>query len=350
MAAAAHYGADRSDSPLEGLERAARQLADVRTGVEKVLDLVVEAGRKRETQPARKAEGVGEALQTECGLVSAHLSALRNTFLGLGGLLPNPTASFPLRPPPLSLPSQPDAIAPTSILHKWRAAVASQAARSKSDSALSAFQSTLTREFPALAAQVDNLQSNAQISTLVARLQSAVPDAIIRLQHRTPMGYRGASDAATDAASASGLQLQFPGVWCAAVAFSRTGSAFPEAVSLFSDEEATTTTIDPWHTSAHAVFRYVAGHAMNALFFFQRVVPHVALETLLLWLATYRNLFDTPCSGCKQRVAADPITHSLLPPVLRPYYTFSPASLASHTSNATNDAVYHVQCYPDVHV
>ncbi|EIE22212.1 hypothetical protein COCSUDRAFT_33454 [Coccomyxa subellipsoidea C-169] len=45
----------------------------------------------------------------------------------------------------------------------------------------------------------------------------------------------------------------------------------------------------------------------------------IALEDLLLYLSTYRNLFTRPCSATGKLLALDAVTNQLLPPIVRPF-------------------------------
>lgn len=44
-----------------------------------------------------------------------------------------------------------------------------------------------------------------------------------------------------------------------------------------------------------------------------------ALESLLLWLTTYRDLFSRPCCVTGSMLACDPSTQFLFPPLFRPF-------------------------------
>lgn len=44
-----------------------------------------------------------------------------------------------------------------------------------------------------------------------------------------------------------------------------------------------------------------------------------ALEDLLLWVCSLRDMFEVPCSITGTFLAADPTSHKLLPPIFRKY-------------------------------
>jgi Mediator complex subunit 27 len=67
---------------------------------------------------------------------------------------------------------------------------------------------------------------------------------------------------------------------------------------------------------------------------------NAALESLLLWLSTYSDLFTRPCDATGVLLAADTATQHLVPPVLRPFRLSRPALIAAARDAAARSA-YH---------
>lgn len=149
----------------------------------------------------------------------------------------------------------------------------------------------------------------------------------------------------------------YPNVLCASVVLEGPGRVVPVRVVVDAAEHVGE--LDPWAPTAnHQVFRRVSALAMRALAFFMRrahavVTMHlgalpsagagvqlaavgmegavpgagagavspggVALEDLLLWLASYRDLFSRPCAISGKVLALEPASMHPLPPVFRPF-------------------------------
>lgn len=156
------------------------------------------------------------------------------------------------------------------------------------------------------------------------------------------------------AAAATQLVLHCPEAWTTRIALA--GPGVPEAIHtgiVSASEEAGSSPCDAFTRSNMVVFRRVSSLAVRALAFFTHRaqlagMPHAsacALEDLLLWLTTYRDLFSKACAATGLLLAPEPATQQLLPPVLRPF-RMSRAELQACAAIGSGPPVYHIQDAP----
>eukprot|EP00775_Hariotina_reticulata_P011143 gene11143-11296_t len=209
----------------------------------------------------------------------------------------------------------------------------------------------------------------AALHQLLQQVQSAAPQLIIHLlrdggQHLllTQKPNRAIADAATLARlshAVDEVRVEVPSVFCASIALAAPGCLDPVRVCLDSADHISS--IDPWSASRHQVFKRISNLAVRAVAHFQvlqaaqraleaghaaagsagqrsaaaalhddaaaagssdsnRRSTGLALECLLLWLASYDDLFSRPCAVSGKLIAWEPATAIPLPPILRPYW------------------------------
>eukprot|EP00191_Tetraselmis_sp_GSL018_P009963 CAMPEP_0177617044 /NCGR_PEP_ID=MMETSP0419_2-20121207/24603_1 /TAXON_ID=582737 /ORGANISM="Tetraselmis sp., Strain GSL018" /LENGTH=398 /DNA_ID=CAMNT_0019115391 /DNA_START=105 /DNA_END=1299 /DNA_ORIENTATION=- len=166
-------------------------------------------------------------------------------------------------------------------------------------------------------------------------------------------------------ADAVEVRLVCPDVICGIVALGRQGYPEPIRVVSFSPAEPD---LQAWNYSTHWAHRRLSTVGTRALNFFVARARYAglqplmrsgaredgsqvdgacmrageaALEDLLLWLATYSDLFSKPCqvTGCV--LAADLSSQVMLPPLLRPY-KLSNAKLREAAADPSKREAYHL--------
>ncbi|KAJ4705395.1 mediator of RNA polymerase II transcription subunit 27 [Melia azedarach] len=149
------------------------------------------------------------------------------------------------------------------------------------------------------------------------------------------------------------LELLFPSVFRAIVSLHPVGSIEPDAVAFFSPDEGGSY-IHARGSSVYHVFRYITEHAGMALQYFLGISTETALYSLLHWICSYQTLFSKVCSKCGRLLAMDKRLALLLPPVSRSYRHFYPAVTPSNqpissTKDQSSDvpSAYHVGCFPE---
>ena len=134
------------------------------------------------------------------------------------------------------------------------------------------------------------------------------------------------------AGEATGVHLQLGVVLSAVVQLRQPGSMDPLRAAALSVGEAELPLSSPWATSQHVVFDRVSAACSAALHHFARTQAAAPtpqqqgrpgsspLELLLVWLATYSDLFTRSSSASGCLLAPDEEgSGGLLPPVWRPY-------------------------------
>ncbi|CAL5221757.1 g4010 [Coccomyxa viridis] len=155
-----------------------------------------------------------------------------------------------------------------------------------------------------------------------------------------------------DASSASAVRLEIPRVMTAVAALAIAGQPEAVHVAAMSPAEAAAGR-SHWKGSGHEVFRRVSDVAQHALQHFheksqqpmteetQHAQHAGVLQSLLLWLASYRELFELPCTATGQLLAMDQLSQQLLPPVLRAF-DVSPMELELIAGGSLTPVACHV--------
>lgn len=134
------------------------------------------------------------------------------------------------------------------------------------------------------------------------------------------------------------IELFFPSIFRAIISVHPASSIEPDAVAFFSPDEGGSY-MHARGSSIHQVFKHITEHAALALQYFIGIGNETALYSLLHWVCSYQTLFSKPCSQCGRLLAMDGQSALLLPPVHRPYRNFSASKSLS--------AAYHIGCYTD---
>ncbi|KAG8648721.1 mediator of RNA polymerase II transcription subunit 27 [Manihot esculenta] len=146
------------------------------------------------------------------------------------------------------------------------------------------------------------------------------------------------------------IELLFPSVFRAIVSLHPAGSIDPDAVAFFSPDEGGSY-VHARGFSVHHVFRQITEHAAMALQHFLGIGTETALYFLLHWICSYQTLFTKVCSKCGRLLAMDRESSLLLPPVRRPYRHFSPLKVSSTpVTSSTKDqfpGAYHIGCFSE---
>ncbi|XWS66553.1 hypothetical protein CRYUN_Cryun05aG0209600 [Craigia yunnanensis] len=149
------------------------------------------------------------------------------------------------------------------------------------------------------------------------------------------------------------IELLFPSVFRAVVSLHPAGSTDPDSVAFFSPDEGGCY-IHARGSSVYHLFRHITEHAAVALQYFLGIRSETALHSLLHWLCSYQTLFTKVCNKCGRLLIMDRQSALLLPPVHRPYQTFSTSKTSSTQSiSSTGDQssnaseAYHIGCFSD---
>ncbi|KAG0496656.1 hypothetical protein HPP92_001347 [Vanilla planifolia] len=120
------------------------------------------------------------------------------------------------------------------------------------------------------------------------------------------------------------IELHSPSVFRAVVSLHPAGSMNPDAVAFFSTDEGGNY-VHARGLSIFQVFRQVTEHADKALQYFQSIDVETSLSLLLRWICSYQTLFAKVCSKCGRLLMMDKSLALILPPVHRTYLLNSAA-------------------------
>lgn len=388
----------RLATALEGLGRAVRHIADVRTGADLLLEALDASAhvRGRETGGKKSSDGIQKAAEA----MRKALDELRSTGkeLEAAGVLNGAQQRFEengLWNMPVPFVAPDGALVP----YAWKRQIAGQAAASAYDRArlaLKAFTEQKRRVFPGLAATtLEAKRPRVEGSEASEASGPSLPDLLRRLQPETQgmavtpydrlawmnkskskdgmsnlvltsnsslsirHGNAGAPQAGGDNSTTSTrqteklaiLEASIPGVLVAVVSVLPTSSVYPDAVALFSPAE-TGGHIQAWGVSQHKLYQRFSEHAARVLHHLLQQDRSSALELLLRWLHSYRTLFTQQCSVCKHVMAFDGASDLIFPPLVRPTPRPTiPKSVQNskpEESNVESELLaYHLGCTPE---
>ncbi|CAO2816141.1 unnamed protein product [Amaranthus hypochondriacus] len=147
------------------------------------------------------------------------------------------------------------------------------------------------------------------------------------------------------------IEIYIPSVLRAVVSLHPAGSKDPDAVAFFSPDEVGSY-VHARGSSVYNVYRHLTEFSNVALQYFLGDKSDMALNLLLHWISSYQSLFTLPCSKCGRLLSMDRQSGLFLPPVHRPYQSLLAAKYATDAPKNTSfntDLAYHVSCYrPDV--
>ncbi|CAM8934804.1 unnamed protein product [Rhodiola kirilowii] len=146
------------------------------------------------------------------------------------------------------------------------------------------------------------------------------------------------------------IELLVPCVFRALISLHSAGSTDPSAVSFFSPDEGGSY-VHPRGVSVFHVFRHITEQAATAIQFFLSSRSNAALYLLMCWIGNYQSLFTKVCSKCGRLLSMDKQSGLLLPPVNRPFRQLSfsqiltkqPSSSAKG-QNLNSFRAYHIGC------
>ncbi|KAJ9563722.1 hypothetical protein OSB04_008882 [Centaurea solstitialis] len=140
------------------------------------------------------------------------------------------------------------------------------------------------------------------------------------------------------------IELLIPSVFRAVISLHPTGSLDPDAVAFFSPDEGGSY-VHARGVSAFNTFRNITEHAAMAPHHFIGVNSETALSSLLRWICSYQTLFTKVCSKCGKLLSMDKESALLLPPVQRPYRNLHSSSKDDiiHTHDIP---AFHIGCFP----
>ncbi|PKA66960.1 Mediator of RNA polymerase II transcription subunit 27 [Apostasia shenzhenica] len=386
---------------MERLSRAARLIADIRIGADRLLEALFLAA-----ESPHQSNKIIQFLVKEESVMRQYFQDLR--VLGkqledsgvLNGSLKSRGNSWGLHMPLVC----PDGAV---VAYAWKRQLAGQAGASAVDRtrlALKAFTDQKRRFFPHLEDEAfcidrglvtakkfrgsqglvtghrDLLNKEGSVSDIITNLQLMAPDVRIFTYQRLDWLKR-ASALSTDHPGSSSnehtyqnsnnlrsglgntvvlaadqiavIELLVPSVFRAVVSLHPAGSMSPEAVAFFSTDEGGNY-VHSRGLSVFHVFKHITGHADKALQYFQSVDMDISLSLLLRWICSYRTLFTDACSKCQRLLMMDKSLALVLPPVHRTYQITSatktsPNQLPSSDKSQSCDFIfaYHIGCAAD---
>ncbi|XP_031249506.1 mediator of RNA polymerase II transcription subunit 27-like [Pistacia vera] len=386
---------------MERLTQAARHIADVRLGADRLLEALFLAAQPHQSskpvnlfiqednamrQHLQDLRSIGKQLE-ESGVLNEHLRSRSNSW-GLHMPLVCPDGAV--------------------VAYAWKRQLAGQAGASAVDRtrlALKAFTDQKRRFFPHLDDKLDDqnnepaskkqcvsqvlpadnleeLNDCKTLSDVLMRLEKEVPNLKIFTYERLDWLKRASSlpSSANEspfellkehnfhssnklrpglqntvaADKIAVIELLFPSVFRAIVSLHPVGSIEPDAVAFFSPDEGGNY-IHARGSSVYQTFRRITEHAVMALQFFLGIRTETTLYYLLHWICTYQTLFSKACSKCGRLLIMDKQLALLLPPVNRPYRHFSPSvtsstqpvSSTAKDQNVDVSTAYHVGCHSE---
>ncbi|XP_064977417.1 mediator of RNA polymerase II transcription subunit 27-like isoform X2 [Musa acuminata AAA Group] len=387
---------------MERLTRAARVIADIRLGADRLLEALFMAADARDQSNSKAVEFI---LKEESSM-RQHFQDLRA--LGrqledsgvLNGSLKSRGNSWGLHMPLVC----PDGAV---VAYAWKRQLAGQAGASAVDRtrlALKAFTDQKRRFFPHLDDEVsgdgeigiakkrlnsqglimsqrEELREKKSLSDILKDLEHEFPNARIFtyqrldwlkrasllsssaienssdplkeqiLNHSSNTRFGSVNVAAADQAAV--IELLVPSVFRAVVSLHPAGSTNPDAVSFFATDEGGNH-IHARGLSVHHVFRHVTEHADKALQYFVCVDNNLSLSLLLRWICSHQTLFSKTCSKCDRLLVMDKSLALLLPPVHRAYQETTTTVSSQTESTPPTKAVhpdhisaYHIGCSAD---
>ncbi|KAI4381514.1 hypothetical protein MLD38_007579 [Melastoma candidum] len=150
------------------------------------------------------------------------------------------------------------------------------------------------------------------------------------------------------------IELLAPSIFRAVISLHPADSIHPDSVAFFSPDEGGSY-VHFRGRSVHHVFRLITDHAGMALQFFTGIKAETALLSLLHWICSYQSLFTKVCSKCGRLLSMDRQLSLLLPPVYRPYAHFSlakvraPNSVSATEQGKNHSEAYHIGCFSEEH-
>lgn len=369
---------------MERLNQAARVIADIRLGADRILEAMFVASNPRHNdvplqlflredasmrQHLQDLRSIGKKLE-ESGVLTESLRSRSNSW-GLHMPLVCPDGAV--------------------VAYAWKRQLAGQAGASAVDRtrlALKAFTDQKRRFFPhiddghkmepgskkrrashsLLEHGGEELVECKTLPDIQSRLEKLVPNVKVStygrlswLKRASSLPESGSDDDPSEASKPifqssskmrSGLQseevvdkvavieLSFPSVFRAVVSLNPAGSVDPDAVAFFSLDEGGSY-LHARGFSVHHVYKHITEHAATALQYFLGFGSGTALYSLLLWICSFESLFSKPCSKCGKLLAMDKKSALILPPLHRAYQELPLAV------NLSVCEAYHAGCSPD---
>ncbi|XP_024396509.1 mediator of RNA polymerase II transcription subunit 27 isoform X1 [Physcomitrium patens] len=393
---------------LDGLGRAVRHIADVRSGADLLLEALDAAAQVRSHGAGNKKPS--DRIQKAADAMRIALDALRATGkeLEAAGVLNGAQQRFEengLWNSPVPF------VAPDGWLvpYAWKRQIAGQAAATayeRARLALKAFTEQKRRFFPGLAATTTSVtgtkRPRSEGSETTDTAEPSLPDLLRRIQPETQgmvvtpyerlawvkksnlkagmsttfasrvltsnsslsvrhgnagtpqqppqAGVDNPTSSTRQAEKIAVLEASIPSVLVAVVSVIPAGSLYPDAVALFSPAEAGGH-IQAWGVSQHKLYQRLSEHVTATLHQLLQQDRTSALELLLRWLLSYRTLFTQQCSVCKHVMAYDGPSDLIFPPLVRPTpratVPLTTKNAKTEESNADNEALaYHLGCVP----
>ncbi|CAH2054444.1 unnamed protein product [Thlaspi arvense] len=369
---------------MDRLNQAARVIADIRLGADRILEALFVASHPRHTdmplqlflredtsmrQHLQDLSLIGKKLE-ESGVLTESLRSRSNSW-GLHMPLVCPDGAV--------------------VAYAWKRQLAGQAGASAVDRtrlALKAFTDQKRRFFPHIddglkmeprskkpRASHSLLQHDREepvgyetLPDMLSRLEKLVPNVKVStygrlnwLKRASSLHVSGGEDS-TEASKPifqsssklrSGLQaevvdkvavieLSVPSVFRAVVSLNPAGSLDPDAVAFFSPDEGGSY-LHARGLSVYHVYKHITEHAATALQYFLGfgTGSGTPLYSLLLWICSFESLFSKPCSKCGRLLAMDKKSALILPPLHRAYQEL-PLAVNMDVCEA-----YHAGCSPD---
>ncbi|KAJ0233983.1 Mediator of RNA polymerase II transcription subunit 27 [Hirschfeldia incana] len=368
---------------MERLNQAARVIADIRLGADRILEAMFVASNPRHNdvplqlflredasmrQHLQDLRSIGKKLE-ESGVLTESLRSRSNSW-GLHMPLVCPDGAV--------------------VAYAWKRQLAGQAGASAVDRtrlALKAFTDQKRRFFPhiddgpkmepgskkhrtshsLLEHEGEEPVEYKTLPDIQSRIEKLVPNVKVStygrlswLKRASSLPESGSDDDPTEASkpifqSASKLrsglrdevvdkvaviELSFPSVFRAVVSLNPAGSVDPDAVAFFSLVEGGSY-LHARGFSVHHVYKHITEHAATALQYFLGFGNGTALYSLLLWICSFESLFTKPCSKCGKLLAMDKKSALILPPIHRAYQELPLAV------NLSVCEAYHAGCSPD---
>ncbi|XP_074583948.1 mediator of RNA polymerase II transcription subunit 27 [Curcuma longa] len=379
---------------MERLASAARIIADIRLGADRLLEALLLSA----DDPQQSIDRVAQLLRKEDTSMRQHFNDLRGlgNQLEASGVLNGSTKlrgnSWGLHMPLVC----PDGAV---VAYAWKRQLAGQAGASAVDRtrlALKAFTDQKKRFFPHLEDEIsgdgepgnakkwldsqgsvrnrkDDHREKMSLSDVLKDLECEFPNIRIFTYQRLDWSKRASSLssivsensdsfknqslnhssytsagvsnlAAVDQAAV--IELLVPFIFRAVVSLHPAGSVTPDALAFFSTDEGGNY-MHSRGVSVHHVFRHVTENADRALQYFLSVESNHSLTLLLRWICSHQTLFSKTCSKCGRLLRMDKSLALLLPPVHRAFWEISVSNSSQMKLAPDSVSAYHIGCSAD---
>ncbi|XP_042385778.1 mediator of RNA polymerase II transcription subunit 27-like [Zingiber officinale] len=349
---------------MERLASAARIIADIRLGADRLLEALLLSA----DDPQQSIDRVAQLLRKEDTSMRQHFNDLRGLVLGIAhapclpgwcsccicmetttcrtalkAFTDQKKRFFPHLEDEVSGDGEPE------NAKKWldsQGSVRTRKADHKEKMSLFEVLKDLECEFPNIRIftyqRLDWSKRASSLSSIVSENSDSFKNQSLNHSSYTSAGVSNV--AVVDQAAV--IELLVPFIFRAVVSLHPAGSITPDALAFFSTDEGGNY-MHSRGVSVHHVFRHVTENADRALQYFLSVESNHSLTLLLRWICSHQTLFSKTCSKCGRLLRMDKSLALLLPPVHRAFWEMSASNSSQMKLAPDSVSAYHIGCSAD---